>query len=197
MANTMLGSHFLCAVVVSLALILAGQITMTLGADLSVAIGRDNTSDLVIFGIYLPHAVRVLAAYLFSWWAVVYQIPAMIWHFLIVGSYPLTLTYLSLVILFSLSAPLVFSLLKNLGIDIRGTRQFRRTWRPLLLVGLLSSIANASMLMVFMGPSMAPEEHMLLMTRMVAGDLAGLFVGLLLLMLGFRLYERVFRSPNA
>ncbi|MCC6001020.1 MAG: hypothetical protein JJU19_09185 [Pararhodobacter sp.] len=187
----MLSRHVVCALVVSVLLVIAGHLTMTVGSDLSVAIGRDGQSDLVIFGVYLPHAVRVLAAYLFSWWALAYQIPAMIWHFLVVGTYPLNTASLFLVLAFSMSAPLVFSMLKYMGFDIHGMNRLRANWRPLLLVGFLASLMNAVVLFTVMGSRMAADDHMLLMLTMIAGDVAGLIVGMLMLVFLFRIYERI------
>lgn len=186
----MLSKHVFCALAVSGLLVIAARLTMTVGADLSVSIGRDGQNDLVIFGIYLPHAVRVLAAYLFSWWSLAYQIPAMIWHFLVVGTYPLNTAYLFLVFAFSMSAPLVFSVLKYMGIDIHGMNRLRANWRPLLLVGFLASLTNAVVLFSVMGPHMAADDHMLMMSSMIVGDVAGLIVGMLMLVFLFRIYER-------
>lgn len=135
--------------------------------------------------MFLPHGVRVLAAWLYRWRSPFYLIPgALFGHLYLFGA-----TFdLHLVIgwIAGLTcAPLAFTLMARLGLDLRLSRQRRTHWRELLLVGGVASVFNSLVSAWVHGNPVAT------MSARFVGDLTGTLVCLLVLMLAFRLVDRL------
>lgn len=136
--------------------------------------------------VFLPHGVRVLAAWLYGWRSVLYLAPGVI-----VGHYYLYGTHLDAGLVGGwiaglACAPLAFTLLRVAGLDLRPSRRRRRThWRDILLVGGVASVFNSG----FSG--LAYGNDLATMSARFVGDIMGTLVCLLLLMAAFRLRDRL------
>lgn len=136
--------------------------------------------------VFLPHGVRVLAAWLYGWRSTLYLMPGVaVGHLYLYGLY--MDTGLAFGWIAGLAcAPLAFTLLHVAGLDLRPSRRRRRThWRDILLVGGVASVFNSG----FSG--LAYGNDLATMSARFVGDIMGTLVCLLLLMAAFRLRDRL------
>jgi len=149
-------------------------------------------SDVTIFAslLYLPHGVRVLAAWFLGWRAV----PA-----LFMGAVASELLFTPSAVLSTLqpvvrvpsavgalSAPLAFSLAGLLGRDFHAGRGGLPDWKVLLAIGALASVLNSVAQSVVFSGLILPESYLTVAAVYALGDVAGLFACLFALMLTFR-----------
>ena len=140
--------------------------------------------------LFLPHAVRVIAAWLLGPKAILALFPATLisMHFY----QPIIDRELSFYIysLFSsASAVIAFELLKLMKMDIYPKGQKMSSWRNVLFAGFLASLFNALSSVYFKEVILNNEELFELIFRFIIGDVLGLLVSMFVLMLLFRYYR--------
>lgn len=143
--------------------------------------------DLQATLVFLPHGVKIVAAWVFGWRALAYLLPALAFRIFTGGSIDIPRAEFALLATFLMaSAPLSFSVMRAFGIDVIGDRFLSMNWRVLLFVGLVSSVMNAVAIHVIAFHELPAQEHLPGMLRVVAGDMVGLFVVLTMLMMASR-----------
>jgi hypothetical protein len=131
--------------------------------------------------LFLPHGVRILAAYFFGWRSILYLIPSgYLTHFLWIETQHIDL---------DLTAPMVSVIAAYLGVKLIsfipniGFRDFRMSaWKWLLLAGFLGSIFNG------LGHGLLQKEFSLSsqMLGYAIGDVSGQFALMVCLIYYFR-----------
>ncbi|WP_102108768.1 hypothetical protein [Oceaniglobus roseus] len=140
--------------------------------------------------VYLPHGVRVLSAWLLGRFAFFPLFAGAVLSealFTPAG----TIHALSPVILISVavgasSAVLAFGIVKLLGHDFLASRTRRVRWNKLLIVGVLASFINSLGQSFTFSGVIVPDQSLAVLVTYAIGDLIGLIVTTLALMLIFR-----------
>ena len=86
----------------------------------------------------------------------------------------------------SLSALLAFELMRLLGRNLYAGQSRNINWKWLLLVGAFSSLINSIGQSLIYSGSILPEQAMSVLVTFAVGDLVGLFVSMIALMVIFR-----------
>lgn len=170
---------FLEMLAVSIAYILAFFLTHYLFYPLQLKIIPEFESLANL--MYLPHGVRVLAAWLLGWRSVVAIAPGAfvsqnllfeqpIWDFDFFGVF-----FIGIVV-----APLAFSLLKFAKFDASAREENPPCWQCVMVVGIFASLLNALLANLVLGTLTIDFLGYLV------GDVSGLFFLVLILMLVFR-----------
>jgi len=144
-----------------------------------------------VYLLFLPHAVRVLGAWLYGWTSVLYLLPgavamALIWS--PVG--PLRPEAVAMYAATLLSAPLSFELIHCWRGTAQDPGQRRMDWRMTVMAGLLAGAFNALALLVTVGYAQPLGDRISAMVTVLLGNLLGMVASLFILLLGFRLVER-------
>lgn len=138
--------------------------------------------------VFLPHGVIVLVAWMYGWAAFPLLLPAVLLAFwLLAGSVVFDPLIMTIIALKLAAVPLAFDLFRLGGLDVRGVGT-AANWKALVAVGLLGSMLG-NMPRVMAGPccvSMDAGERLMVYANAVAGDMAGLIVVLLVVMMVFR-----------
>lgn len=143
--------------------------------------------DLQATLVFLPHGVKIVAAWLFGWRVLAYLLPALAVRIITGGTIDIPpAEFALLATLLMVSAPLSFSVLRAFGFDVIGDKLLSMNWRVLLFVGLVSSVMNAVAIHVIAFHELPAQQHLPGMLRIVAGDMVGLFVVLTALMMVLR-----------
>lgn len=173
---------------VAVAYILAHGLTAWLITPIQSRLLPDVTAFASL--VYLPHGVRVLSTWLLGRSAV---LPLCLGAFLSevlftpaeISSATDPTILLSIVVGAS-SALLAFEGMKFLGFNLYAGQALRIHWKWLLVVGALASIINSiGQAIVFFG-DILPGQSLAILATYAAGDLIGLVVTTLALMLVFR-----------
>jgi len=137
---------------------------------------------------YLPHGVRVIAAWLYGWKSILYLAP---------GSYAAHLSWsgksfndLSAIDVTSpifgiICVALTFELVARLGPELRMSSGQLPSWRAVLLVGAAGSIINA------LGFNLIVQNPIEMISAYFVGDVSGMILLFLTLMMMFRGLRRV------
>ena len=150
------------------------------------------TNENAIFAsfLFLPHAVRVLSAWLLGPKSLIAMIPAGVAVSLIGGASPSQGYDLIQVVILSTfsasSAVMAFELMRFCKIDAYPKDEGIVSWRTILFGGVLASIINSLGSTWLKSGYFAPSELMEVMTRFILGDTLGLLFGMLIIMLIFR-----------
>lgn len=149
-------------------------------------------SEVTVFAslMYLPHGVRVLATWLLGWKAIV---P------LFLGSYISEILFtpdhvraiIEPVVLVSISVGAVsalagFALVKLFGRNIKASEKPTIVWKWLLLVGAVASVFNSLGQSIVFSGLIVPQDVFAVFATYAAGDLIGLLVTMVALLLIFR-----------
>ena len=147
------------------------------------------TSENAIFAsfLFLPHAVRVLSAWLLGPKSLVAMIPAGVAVSLISGSSPPQgyelLQEVIIATFAASSAVMAFEFMRLCKIDAYPKGEGIVSWRTVLFGGVLASIINSLgstwLKSGFFDPALIIE----VITRFVLGDIMGLVAGILIIML--------------
>ncbi|MGB2319719.1 MAG: hypothetical protein ACPH74_06430 [Candidatus Puniceispirillum sp.] len=140
--------------------------------------------------LFLPHAVRVIAAWLLGPKAILALFPASLISIHIYE--PIIDRDLSFYIysLFSsASAVIAFEFLKLMKMDIYPRGEKMSSWRNVLFAGFLASLFNALSSVYFKEVVLNNEELFELIFRFIIGDVLGLLVSMFVLMIVFRYYR--------
>lgn len=158
-------------------------------------------SDITVFAslIYLPHGVRVLATWLSGWRAV---IPLFAGALLseVMFTPALVFDFLEPVILWSIfvgamSAYVSFVLIKFLGRDLFADRERVMDWKWLLIAGAVASVVNSVGQVIVFSGLIVPDDLFAVLVTYAIGDLVGLYVSMLVLMMVFR-WMRLFSDAK-
>lgn len=140
--------------------------------------------------LYLPHGVRVLATWMYGWKAVpILALAAGLCEFLftpMATSEILTPIMLCSFAVGATSAYLAFEAFRLLGIDLYAGRQQTMAWKWLLLIGAVASVLNSVGQTIVFSGLIFPGDFWIVLLIYALGDLIGLAVSMVLLMLIFR-----------
>ena len=134
--------------------------------------------------LYLPHAVRVMGAWMVGPKSILALIPASICGYFFAmrpdtGAF--TPTDLIIPIIGALCAPVAFELMRFVRIDVYPKSTGVISWRTLVFAGLFSSIINSFFSTLFLEGRFPIEDTFDVLTRFIIGDVMGLVIILLLL----------------
>ena len=150
------------------------------------------TNENAIFAsfLFLPHAVRVLSAWLLGPKSLIAMIPAGVAVSLIGGASPSQgyelIQEVILATFSASSAVMAFEFMRFCKIDAYPKDEGIVSWRTILFGGVLASIINSLGSSWLKSGFFAPSELMEVITRFILGDTLGLLFGMLIIMLIFR-----------
>ena len=143
--------------------------------------------------LYLPHAVRVLGAWMVGPKSILALIPASICGYIFImrpdaGAF--TPADFIIPMVGALCAPVAFELMRFVRIDVYPKSTGVISWRTLVFAGLLSSIVNSFFSTLFLEGQFPIEDTFDVLTRFVIGDVMGLVIILLLLVSLLKAFRR-------
>ena len=146
----------------------------------------------VVSLLYLPHAVRVLGAWMVGPKSILALIPASISLYFVTRPDTGSLTQADFIIpmVGALCAPIAFELMRFVRIDVYPKSNGVISWRTLVFAGLLSSIINSFFSTLFLEGRFPIEDTFDVLTRFVIGDVMGLVVVMLLLLGSLKVFRR-------
>jgi hypothetical protein len=125
--------------------------------------------------LFLPHGVRVLAAWLYGWKAIPLVAPAaLLTHWMNLGADGFTLD----------GMVGVFWTLSQIGMDFRLTADKRANWRDIMLAGSIASVINT------FGMGWAFDHNFATLGGYFIGDISGMFACMFVLMFVFSAQRR-------
>lgn len=174
--------------IVVLAYVLAHGLTALLVTPLQSRLIPEITPFASL--VYLPHGVRVLSAWLlgrFAFFPLLFGALLSEVLFTPAGiSNALSPVILISVAVGASSAVLAFEIMKLLGHDFLANRTRRVHWKELFIVGALASIINSLGQSLTFSGVIVPDQSLAVLLSYAIGDLIGLIVTTLALMLIFR-----------
>ena len=185
-------SHWFILTILAYSLLSAIQALIILPIETSLF--SHNTA--VVSMLYLPHSVRVLAAWMIGPRSIFALIPASLMvHFIMqMDNGPLLPADFTIAMVGALCAPVAFVLMRTLRINIYPCGSGIISWRTLVFAGLLSSILNSFFSTFFLEDKFPIEDTFNVLTRFIIGDVMGLVVVLLLflgILKAFRRFSNV------
>ena len=146
----------------------------------------------VVSLLYLPHAVRVLGAWMVGPKSILALIPASISLYFVTRPDTGSLTQADFIIpmVGALCAPIAFELMRFVRIDVYPKSTGVISWRTLVFAGFLSSIINSFFSTLFLEGRFPIEDTFDILTRFVIGDVMGLVVVMLLLLGSLKVFRR-------
>lgn len=148
--------------------------------------------EITIFAqlVFLPHGIRVLAAWFCGWKSLVPLIVAPLVSYIIFSpDLPdprLAPLVLQLATVGALSAVLAFEALRLAGIDLYFGGRAELNWKLLLLVGGIAALLDAVGRVLVYGDLISQEIARLVLILVFIGDFLGQILAMLILMLLFR-----------
>ena len=131
--------------------------------------------------LFLPHGVRVIAAWLYGWRSLLFLAPgAVLTHSYLYGSGGFSFDYIVAVFSGVVCAALGFWFFALLGMDFRLNNRNRVNWRDVMLAGAASSIVNSVGTKIFFGNDVQTAAARFF------GDVTGMVLSMFVLMLIFR-----------
>ena len=145
--------------------------------------------------LYLPHAVRVLGAWMVGPKSILALIPASIIVYFVTrpDTGPLTQADIMIPMIGALCAPVAFELMRVVRIDVYPKSSGVISWRTLVFAGLFSSIINSFFSTLFLEGRFPIEDTFVVLTRFIIGDGMGLVIALLLLVGLLKTFRRFVR----
>jgi hypothetical protein len=133
--------------------------------------------------LYLPHAVRVLGAWMVGPKSILALIPASIIVYFVTrpDTGPSTQADIIIPMIGALCAPVAFELMRVFRIDVYPKSTGVISWRTLVFAGLFSSIINSFFSTLFLEGRFPIEDTFDVLTRFFIGDVMGLVLVLLIL----------------
>ena len=143
--------------------------------------------------LYLPHAVRVLGAWMIGPKSILALIPASIIVYFVTrpDTGPSTQADIIIPMIGALCAPVAFELMRVFRIDVYPKSTGVISWRTLVFAGLFSSIINSFFSTLFLEGRFPIEDTFDVLTRFIIGDVMGL-VSVLLILVGLLKTSRRF-----
>jgi hypothetical protein len=151
--------------------------------QMAVGLPQTNYASL----LFLPHGIRVLSIWLYKGRAVIPLFCAHLFIYVLFWLGEVSLTSLAVVFVGTFCAPLAFILVGWIGFDVSVRNTEIVHWRSILAVGFIASIINSLGNSLFLSPYIEPALHLATVATYLVGDTLGVFVLLLILLLGFRL----------
>ena len=131
--------------------------------------------------IFLPHGVRVIAAWLLGWRSVIALAPGVFFAFYyLAGASVFDFSRLAGVTVAVSAAPFIFFLARCSGWDLAPRANRKPSWSSIMIIGVISSVLSSTLTNLAFG-SAAIEYFAYLI-----GDISGLFFLMLALMFTFR-----------
>ena len=159
--------------------------------EISVTSGNATFASL----LFLPHAVRVLSAWLLGPKSLIAMIPATIATSLITDTTAHTeyelLSHVLIPVFSACSAVMAFEFMRFCKIDAYPKDTGVISWRTVLFGGVFASIINSLGSSWLKSGFFAPSELMEVITRFILGDTLGLLFGMLIIMVIFRQLRRM------
>jgi hypothetical protein len=172
---------------------LAYLLTFVVWRDLILPLEISLTNENAIFAsfLFLPHAVRVLSAWLLGPKSILALLPAGMVMGLMGYGLPMQEGYelfLQVVVeaFSAISAVMAFELMRFCKIDAYPKDEGIVSWRTVLFGGILASIINSLGSSWLKSGFFAPSELMEVIARFIVGDILGLLIGMIIIMLIFR-----------
>lgn len=190
MSDSILREWLIPTIVVSCAFILLFSLTFTVVMPVQDAVlpAFENYACL----LFLPHGVRVVSAWLYGWRSLIFLAPgAVLSHSYLYGSAGFSLDYMVAVFFGVFCAALSFWFFALCGMDFRLHKSRNVNWRDVMLTGVFASILNALGTKIFYGTNFASASAYLL------GDVTGMIVSMLMLMMIFRIVRHAGGSTSA
>jgi len=133
--------------------------------------------------LYLPHAVRVLGAWMVGPKSILALVPASIcgYFFMRPDTGAFTPADFIIPMIGALCAPVALELMRFVRIDVYPKSTGVISWRTLVFAGFLSSIINSFFSTLFLDGQFPIEDTFDVLTRFVIGDVMGLVIILSLL----------------
>jgi len=133
--------------------------------------------------LYLPHAVRVLGAWMVGPNSLLAPIPASFIVYFVTrpDTGPSTQADIIIPMIGALCAPVAFELMRVFRIDVYPKSTGVISWRTLVFAGLFSSIINSFFSTLFLEGRFPIEDTFDVLTRFIIGDVMGLVLVLLIL----------------
>lgn len=144
--------------------------------------------------IFPLHGVRVISAWLFGGWSVLYLFVAnCIMHIVLTPNAEFTLNSFYAWCLVSSVAWLTFEILRISGFNLYEKNQkiSAMTWRHLMLIAFLSSIINSLGHNIIFARAILPENSFGTILAFMIGDTLGTFLCFFVLMLVLRMLRRL------
>ena len=144
--------------------------------------------------IFPLHGVRVITAWLFGGWSILYLFIAnCVMHLVLTPDAEFTLKSFYAWCLVSSVAWFSFEIFRMNGINLYRSAQSisTKTWRHLMLIAFVSSIINSLGHNIIFAGDILPENSLPTMLAFMVGDTLGTFVCFFALMLVFRLARRL------
>ena len=131
--------------------------------------------------LYLPHAVRVLGAWMVGQKSILALIPASVCVYCVTrpDTGPLTQADFIIPMVGTLCAPVAFELMRVAQIDVYPKSTGVISWRTLVFAGLLSSIINSFLSTLFLEGRFLIQDTFNVLPRFIIGDVMGLVIALL------------------
>ena len=183
-------------IVITMAYILCHGLT----ALLVTPIQQEFLSEITIFAslVYLPHGVRVLATWLWGWKAFFpLYVGGCLSTLIFTPEHEQALIQESLHLSVgagALSALLAFEAMRLLGRNLYAGKSNRIDWKGLLIIGAAASVINSVLQSFIYSGVILPEHAVSTFMTYAVGDLVGLFVSMLALMMIFRWIRLSVRS---
>lgn len=131
--------------------------------------------------LFLPHGVRVIAAWMYGWRSLLFLAPgAVLTHSYLYGSAGFSFDYMVAVFSGVVCAAFGFWFFALLGMDFRLSNRNHVNWRDVMLAGAASSIVNSVGTKIFFGNDVQTAAARFF------GDVTGMVVSIFVLMLIFR-----------
>jgi hypothetical protein len=154
--------------------------------EISVTSGNAAFASL----LFLPHAVRVLSAWLLGPKSLIAMIPATIATSLISDTMPHagyeSLAHIIMPTFSACSAVMAFEFMRFCKIDAYPKDTGVISWRTVLFGGVFASIINSLGSSWLYSGFFAPSESIEVIARFIIGDTLGLLFGMLIIMVIFR-----------
>jgi hypothetical protein len=160
--------------------------------------------ELTLFAalVFPVHGIRVLAAWLFGWYSVIYLFVSNIFIFFLLSRHEehlyALLSFQSVIawVLVSVICIFTFDLLKISGVDTKTTigKVNNQAWKIIILVGFMSSVFNSLGHNLIFTSSILPENSLRLIFAFLIGDTAGTVVCLVMMIYIFKLFSHYFNA---
>jgi len=160
--------------------------------------------ELTLFAalVFPVHGIRVISAWLFGWYSVIYLFVSNIFVFFLLSKNEENLYGLLSVqsvmawVLVSVICIFTFDLLRVSGIDTKTAigKINKDAWKLIVLVGFISSVFNSLGHNLIFTSNILPENSLRLIFAFLIGDTTGTVVCLLMLIYIFKLFNRYFEA---
>ena len=160
--------------------------------------------ELTLFAalVFPVHGIRVISAWLFGWYSVIYLFVSNIFVFFLLSRNEENLYGLLSVqsvmawVLVSVICIFTFDLLRVSGVDTKTAigKINKDAWKLIVLVGFISSVFNSLGHNLIFTSNILPENSLRLIFAFLIGDTTGTVVCLLMLIYMFKLFNRYFEA---